>query len=229
MRLNILLVTTATILSAGIAGAQVSVQHVDVKAADGAVLKGTYYTPGKPGPGMLLLHQCNMDRNAWKELGSALAGSGIHVLAIDYRGYGDSPPGDEDKLASDVDAAFANLKAISGVDGTRLAAGGASCGVNNAIELAMRSGEIKALMLLSGPASTEGIAYLRAHSGIAIFAASSARESYAVNALKTVAATSTNKETIMKVTEKDGHGTPLFDEDATLLPAVVDWLSRVLR
>ena len=32
---------------------------VDLKAPDGIMLKATYFAAGKPGPGVLLLHQCN--------------------------------------------------------------------------------------------------------------------------------------------------------------------------
>jgi alpha-beta hydrolase superfamily lysophospholipase len=84
---------------------------------------------------MLLLHQCNMDRNAWDGLARDLADAGIHVLAIDYRGYGESEhftdmaqrrPVMEQKWPGDVDVAFAFLTAQKGVDKARVAAGGAS-------------------------------------------------------------------------------------------------------
>src|SRR4029077_1678125 len=34
----------------------------DIKSADGTVLKGTYFSAGKPGPGVLLFHQSNRTR-----------------------------------------------------------------------------------------------------------------------------------------------------------------------
>src|SRR5262245_40880009 len=37
-------------------------KDVTITAADGFALKGTLYSPGKNGPGVLLLHQCNADR-----------------------------------------------------------------------------------------------------------------------------------------------------------------------
>ena len=39
--------------------------HVTLTATDGAKLKATYYAAGKPGPGIVLLHQCNRDRQSW--------------------------------------------------------------------------------------------------------------------------------------------------------------------
>ena len=43
---------------------------VTMKAADGTTLKGTYFSPGKPGPGIMLLHQCNRERSTWTTFAS---------------------------------------------------------------------------------------------------------------------------------------------------------------
>ena len=61
--------------------------NLDITTSDGLKLKATYYSPEKPGPGMLLLHQCNMNRKSWESLATSLAKSGIHVLTFDYRGW----------------------------------------------------------------------------------------------------------------------------------------------
>ena len=45
---------------------------------------------GRSGPAMLLLHQCNMDRHAWDGLAKDLADAGVHVLTLDFRGFGES-------------------------------------------------------------------------------------------------------------------------------------------
>jgi hypothetical protein len=47
--------------------------------------------------------------------------------------------------------------------------------------------------------------------------------------LRTVVATSRHPATTMRVLTKAGHGAPMFVADSTLLPAVVDWVVRVLR
>ena len=64
---------------------------VDIASADGTVLKGSYYDPGRPGPGMLLVHQCNMDRTSWESLAGSLVDAGVHVLTFDLRGFGETP------------------------------------------------------------------------------------------------------------------------------------------
>ena len=65
-------------------------RKVDLKAADGTKLALTYYASERPGPGILLLHQCNRDRSSWNALAEELATKGFHVLTLDYLGYGDS-------------------------------------------------------------------------------------------------------------------------------------------
>jgi dienelactone hydrolase len=147
---------------------------VDLKAADGTTLKATFFAAAKPGPGVLLLHQCNQQRKNWDELAGRLAGTGINVLTLDYRGYGESGgtsykdlPQDEfarmvaEKWPGDVDTAFKYLVAQPGVTRGIVGAGGASCGVNQSIQLARRHPEVKSLVLLSGNTDRDGRAFLR--------------------------------------------------------------------
>jgi alpha-beta hydrolase superfamily lysophospholipase len=63
---------------------------VDLTAADGTKLKGTYFAAGKPGPGVLLLHQCGEQRSNWDEITTRLGAAGINVLTLDYRGHGET-------------------------------------------------------------------------------------------------------------------------------------------
>ncbi|MEW5915518.1 MAG: alpha/beta fold hydrolase [Gemmatimonadota bacterium] len=212
------------------AGAQDTRSHLDIVAEDGAKLRATLYSAGKPGPGMLLLHQCNMDRQSWDALATTLAQQGIHALTFDYRGYGESPRSSDNRryLTSDIDSALAMLIAQPGVDKQRIGAAGASCGVNNAIQLARRSGQIKALFLLSGPTTPGGLAYLSAQPDMPIFAAASTAESPETH-MRPITATSTNPATVLRVMDKPGHGVPLFREDPQLLPTVVNWIRTQLR
>src|SRR5436853_2835521 len=124
--------------------------YMDITASDGIKLKATYYAPNKPGPAILLLHQCNMDRRSWDTFAIALAKRGIHVLTFDYRGFGETPAaGGRENLSSDIDAALATLMLMPGIDKNRVAVGGASCGVNNAVHLVERCGKIIVLVHIS--------------------------------------------------------------------------------
>ena len=77
-----LVTLTALLCCSGVA-AEVQKKDVDLKAQDGTTLKASYFAPGHPGPAMLLLHQCNMDRHAWDGLAQDLVNAGFHVLTLD--------------------------------------------------------------------------------------------------------------------------------------------------
>src|SRR5260370_22212298 len=92
-------------------------QEVSFAAPDAFSLKGTFYSAGKPGPGLLLLHQCNADHQVYDQLGTMLSTAGYNVLAFDFRGFGKSKGGEFTdfekqrqkimaKMPGDVDAAF---------------------------------------------------------------------------------------------------------------------------
>src|SRR6185503_15691983 len=65
-------------------------KEVTITSADGFALKGTYYSSGKAGPGILLLHQCNADRQIYDTLGNMLSAAGYNALTLDFRGFGGS-------------------------------------------------------------------------------------------------------------------------------------------
>lgn len=222
-----LLITAASALVFA-AGLMAEVQKKDavIKAADGIDLKVTYFSPGTPGPGVLLLHQCNMDRHGWDGLAKDLANAGFHVVTVDFRGFGDSG-GDKaqrDKWPGDVDAAYAYLVAQKGVDKTRIAAGGASCGVTQSSDLATRHHEIKALVLLSGQASDAAKAYLAATPSIPVFGAASDGDTAAAKGIQEAEGSSKNPHSTIKIYSGTEHGVPMFSKNADLEPMIVTWL-----
>ncbi|HEY6253742.1 MAG TPA: hypothetical protein VI685_27620, partial [Candidatus Angelobacter sp.] len=126
--------------------AQSAPQVVDLTAADGTKLKASYFAASKPGPGVLLLHQCNRQRRIWDGLALQLEAAGLHVLTLDFRGFGQSGGKLFDQLTpqeagqafaqtfpGDVDTALEYLKSQPGVKKDVIGVGGASCGVNQAI------------------------------------------------------------------------------------------------
>jgi len=147
-------------------------RDVDLKSGDGTILKGTYFTAAKPGPGVLLFHQGNRTRKSWDELAAQLAAVGIHVLTLDSRAHGESG-GKYDNEAnraaywktwwpSDLDAAFQYLSSQAGVNREAIGAGGAgNQGVESAIETARRHpAQVKSLVLLSGETVRSGMEFL---------------------------------------------------------------------
>jgi dienelactone hydrolase len=154
------------------APAKEAARVVDLKSADGIMLKATYFAAAKPGPGVLLFHQSNRTRKSWDELAAQLAAVGIHVLTVDSRVHGESG-GKYDTEAnrtaywktlwpSDLDAAFQYLSSQAGVNREAIGAGGAgNLGVQSAIETARRHpAQVKSLVLLSGETVRSGMEFL---------------------------------------------------------------------
>jgi pimeloyl-ACP methyl ester carboxylesterase len=124
---------------------------VEMRAADGTVLKASYFAADRPGPGVLLFHQSNRTRRSWDDFAARLAAAGIHTLAVDLRGHGESG-GKEGRRnwPGDIDAAFRFLVSQPGVTRDVIGAGGAGVlGVEIAVEAARRHpAEVRSLALL---------------------------------------------------------------------------------
>ena len=234
---------TALIGLIGLIGAMLasaSTQDVDLTAADGTALKATYQSPGKPGPAMLLVHQCNQNRQMWGFIADQLVASGVHVLALDLRGFGDSGGtgmrGEGGFAAfmkastGDVDMAYDYLAGQSGVDGDRIAAGGASCGAMLTADLAARK-PVTALMLLSGPPSDAAIANIAGSPDLAVFAAAASDDPITVGVaerLEGAVEGSPNPDSMAKIYGGIEHGLPMFAKNADLEPALIGWLTAEL-
>jgi hypothetical protein len=59
------------------------------------LLFADYHYAGKDidkdkSPGVIVLHDCRSNRSKYSELAKAIAGQGMHVLSLDFRGYGGS-------------------------------------------------------------------------------------------------------------------------------------------
>ncbi len=80
----------ASILLALIVAGSCLAEEITLSGTDGFALVADYYAGSDGGAGVILMHQCNGERSMYQELGALLAGQGVHVLAMDFRGYGDS-------------------------------------------------------------------------------------------------------------------------------------------
>jgi len=214
-------------------------RDVDVAAPDGVTLKATYYPAAQPGPGVLLLHMCNTDRGSWAPLGPQLAAAGLHALALDYRGYGqsggerfqDDPQKQQrvltEKWPGDVDAALAWLVAQPGVDKMRLGFAGGSCGVNQAIQVARRHPEnARAVVLLAGGTNRAGVEFLAANPWLPIFAAAAADDQYDADAPRTMkwfTELTGNRRNRFSGFADGRHGTEIFGPHPELVGQIVDF------
>jgi dienelactone hydrolase len=222
------------------AAAPSAARTIDLKSPDGIALKASYFSPGRPGPGILLLHACNRDRSSWNQLATAAAARGFHVLALDYRGYGQSggtrsdDPQQQQWIADrewpgDIDAAYAWLTSAQGVDKTRIGAGGASCGVNQAVQLARRHPEVRTVVLLSGGIAANGREFIRDSAWLPIFGAASQGDGGAVETLRWAMGWSRNPANTFVEYRAAGHGADMFAAEKGLEPQVLAWLEAHVR
>jgi dienelactone hydrolase len=232
--------SAALAVSASVLASRMPPQNVDIKAPDGITLKATYYDAARSGPAIVMLHACNKDRSSWNSLATKAAAQGFHVLALDYRGFGESggerpTQGPEqqavvdNKWPGDVDAAFAWLTSQPQVDKTRVAAIGASCGVNQSVQLARRHPEVKTVVLLSGGANQAARLFLRDTPALPIFAAASRGDSGAVDQMRWLLGWSRNPANRFIEYKAAGHGTDMFAVEKDLEPAILEWFATNLR
>jgi dienelactone hydrolase len=236
----------AGVLLAGTASAQQvpPPRNVQITAVDGTVLRATYFAAAKPGPGVILLHQCNRQRKVWDGLASSLAASGIHVLTLDFRGFGESGGTPLEKLTpaqaaeaqdkvwpGDVDAAFQHLASTKGVNRDLIGAGGASCGVNQSVQLARRHSEVKSLVLLSEGTNIEGRKFLRKSPNLPLFGAAADDDFDAgvVELMQWLLDLSPDVSNKFVHYTTGRHGVEMFEAHPDLPGMIVEWFHETLK
>lgn len=139
------------ICSTSIASSQ---ELVSFSTADGGRIQADLY--GSGASAVVLAHGGRFDKESWEDQARALADAGFLVLALNFRGYGDSRgPGESDALAAplhlDILGAVQYLME-SGADSIGVVGG--SMGGSAAAEAAAASGpeEISCLILLASGA-----------------------------------------------------------------------------
>jgi len=222
--------------------ATASQRVVDLTAADGMKLKATYFSADKPGPGVLLLHQCNRQRKVWDGLALQLAAAGINVLTLDYRGFGESGGVAADKATpqqiqeaqakwpGDIDLAMQYLQAQPGVKRDIIGVGGASCGVNNSVQAARRHPEVKSLVLLSGNTDLAGRNFLREDKTVPVFFAYADDDEFkpSITAIQWLYAITADPGKKLVQYPNGGHGADIFRVHPDLPDQIVDWYRTTL-
>ena len=215
---------------------------LDIMAADGLRLHATYWAAAGPGPGMLLLHQCNRDRASWAPLAEALAAAGVHVLAFDFRGFGGSRSdlvGDfrteSERLwpdfPADVDRALAFLRTLPDVDGQRLGVMGASCGGSQALLLALREPKVKAIGFLSSSLpwlEEQDLVQFETNRTLPILAIAAEEDQGTFERTRRMFERSTDPASRLIVYKGKLHGVPLFEHDPGLVDSIVAWFKAGL-
>jgi dienelactone hydrolase len=237
---SLLLVFFALICAAKQPGAP---RVVDLTAADGTRLKASYFAAEKPGPGVLLLHQCNRQRRIWDGLALQLQAAGLNVLTLDFRGFGQSGGTQFDKLTQqqageafntifprDVDTALEYLKSQPGVNKDVIGVGGASCGVNQSVQAARRHPEVKSLVLLSGDTDLNGREFLRKANNLPVFLAAADDDEFpaSVLAIQWIYSLDPNPRKRFMHYAIGGHGADMFPFNPELPALIADWYTTTL-
>lgn len=215
---------------------------VDLTATDGTHLKATYFSADKPGPGVLLLHQCNRQRKVWDDLAQQLTAAGINVLTLDYRGFGESGGVPLDKATpqqaqelqakwpSDIDLALKYLEDQPNVKRDTIGVGGASCGVNNSVQAARRHPEVKSLVLLSGSSDVSGRNFLREDKNVPVFLAYADDDEFkpTITAIQWLYSITADPAKKLVSYPNGGHGADIFRVHPDLPAQIVDWYKTSL-
>lgn len=240
--LTLLLLAPFSLAPSARAGESAPPRIVDLKAPDGTSLKGTFFSSGKAGPGVLLLHQCNRQRKVWDDLAARLATVGLNVMTVDLRGYGDSsgtPVGkltpeesnvvSNQKFPTDVETAYQFLVSQPGVASNNIVVGGASCGVNQAVHVASNHPEVKALLLLSEGTDPAGRQFLRNSPNMPVFmaAADDDPDFGVTEIMQWLFSFSTSPLSKFVHYPIGGHGVEMFDAHKELPGMIVAWVASL--
>ena len=229
---------------------------VELKSAAGTLLKASYFSSGKPGPGVLLFHQSNRDRKSWDGVAQQLAALGINVLTVDSRGHGESAGKTEDAekwWPEDLEPVFTHLLSQPEVNRDAIGVGGAGViGVENAVEFARHHPTmVKSLVLLSGETARPGLEFLHQAAQVPELFVTDDNDEYPPTQeamqLLYASASSPSKKLIHyvaaeeapwlwyepfdigKVPAKGGHGTDMFQTHPELPGIIVHWFETTLR
>jgi pimeloyl-ACP methyl ester carboxylesterase len=130
-------------------------ERVSFATQDGGLIYGDVY--GKGERGVVLAHGARFNKESWEKQARALAKAGFRVLAIDFRGYGQSRgPKKSDPLSGplhfDVLAAVRYLRK-AGAKTVAVVGGSMGGGAAGDASIAAEPGEIDRLVLLAAVAS----------------------------------------------------------------------------
>jgi dienelactone hydrolase len=243
-RLSLRLLAALVLVITCLAQALPAQRIVDLTSADGTKLKASYFAAAKPGPGVLLLLQCDAGgRKSWDGLARQLAAAGINVLTLDSRGYGESggEPFEKltpqvkaqiqaDKWPSDFDTALKYLVSQPGVTPEMIGVGGAGCTVNNSVQLARRHPEVRSLVLLSGVTDLKGREFLRNSAKVPVFFSVADDDEFPTIplAMEWLYSLTSNPGKTFAHYATGGHGVNIFADRPELPGIIVDWYVTTL-
>jgi len=146
-------------------------ERIELHTADNVSIIGTHYRGEQGSPGVLLLHMLPETKESWDMFARKLQQRGFGVLAIDFRGQGESTGGpdgyhsfSEIETQKSIEDARAGFLYQKNEGHTPLFVIGASIGGNIALQLLAEREDIRAGVILSSGTNYSGIVTLPAAS-----------------------------------------------------------------
>ncbi len=138
----------AALIMLSLAGLSIAQEHVSFPAPDGYTIKADLY--GNGDRAVVLVHGGRFNKESWEKQAQILAKAGFRVLAIDFRGYGQTITGTQttdDKSYPDVLTAVRYLRSTGAKS---VSAVGASMGGDATADAVLQSrpGEIDRIIFL---------------------------------------------------------------------------------
>lgn len=207
-------------------------EKITIKAEDGTVIVSNYFNSENPKANVILLHMLNRNKNDWNDFARELQKKNFAVLAIDFRGHGESHGElktgiDFQKMVLDVKAAnyFLNTEHPN----TKAHIVGASIGANAGLQFAAQnpSANVTKLVLLSPGLDYKGIVakeFIEIYHND-LFLAATKEDVYAFNSAHELfqsAATPDGKRTL-NIEDGVAHGTNLLKDERFKLK-LLQWI-----
>ncbi|MDP2676272.1 MAG: alpha/beta fold hydrolase [bacterium] len=217
-------------------------ERIELKTKDGVAIIGTHYKWEKGSPAVLLLHMLPETKESWDGFAKKLQSKGFGVLAIDFRGHGESDGGpdgyrsfSEDETKKSIEDARAGFLFQKNESHIPLFVVGASIGANVALQILAEEKEINGAVMLSAGIDYHGIQTLPSaravsgHQNVYIIAAKDDIRRNGISATvmgKEIfdAVASENKH--IKIFETGGHGIHLFSVYQKLEDDIIAWLQK---
>jgi esterase/lipase len=208
-----------------------NMEKINFTTSDGWIIVANYYPA--PGNAVILLHKFASDKSEWTFFANELNQKGYAVVALDFRGHGESTRNgraitwqsftnaDFNDMTKDVSAARDWLT-NKGYD--EYAIVGASIGANTALNYAVNDSAVKTIVLLSPGLEFKGIVTNQTIRNFTkpIFIVASNEDTYSARSATILYESTAGKKEI-KLYDGAGHGVAMFAR-TDLDRLILNWL-----
>jgi dienelactone hydrolase len=214
--------------------------EISFQTEDGWTIYGNFRVPQNTSgkiPAVILLHSGLSDRNAYHELETALARSGLAVLNIDWRGKGKSTgkgkyfelsKAERDRGYLDAKGAVTFLTSQPGIDADRLGIMGTVIGAKYAMAAAADEPRIRTVVVLTGYIPTEKEkTYVRTQKPPILFVTSTGHRAV-TQSMTELYGLAKGSGSELLIYNGGAIGYQLFEVDKDLLPRVATWMKDKL-